>query len=246
MKCSMGLAWRCSWPWCPRAHVGGPTRRDLGSGHTADAIGQHCAIGSGVAQLERVRVAPVTDATLPVDEFDVRQGRTHSQRLARLALPYPGRVRDGQCHARRSRPRRPGAAHGQTPDISELQSAWRRRRPTSSSARRAGKAEADVSRVRDLLANRAIAQKEVLVVETELAVATAALEQARATRDDVTRRLRLFGVNAEQREALASCDRQSAAKSSTSPLRPANIAATRPRQRSPSRTSPRLDCRVGA
>ena len=67
-----------------------------------------------------------------------------------------------------------------------------------------GKAEADVSRVRDLLANRAIAQKEVLVVETELTVATAALEQARATRDDVARRLRLFGVNAEQREALAS------------------------------------------
>ena len=58
--------------------------------------------------------------------------------------------------------------------------------------------------MRDLLANRAIAQKEVLAAETELAVATAALEQARATQDDVARRLRLFGVNVEQREALAT------------------------------------------
>ncbi len=93
----------------------------------------------------------------------------------------------------------------ETPDVSELQSAWRQAQADVRQREAAvAKAEADVSRVRDLLANRAIAQKEVLVAETELAVATAALEQARATHDDVARRLRLFGVNAEQREALAS------------------------------------------
>ena len=64
-----------------------------------------------------------------------------------------------------------------------LQSAWRQAQADVRQREAAvAKAEADVSRVRDLLANRAIAQKEVLVVETDLAVATAALEQARATR----------------------------------------------------------------
>jgi cobalt-zinc-cadmium efflux system membrane fusion protein len=93
----------------------------------------------------------------------------------------------------------------ETPDVSELQSAWRQAQAdVKQREAAAAKAEADVTRVRDLLANRAIAQKEVLVVETELAVATAALEQARAARDDVARRLRLFSVNAEQQEALAS------------------------------------------
>jgi cobalt-zinc-cadmium efflux system membrane fusion protein len=157
-------------------------------------------------QLERIRVTPVTDAVLPVDELEI-PGKIEPvpARLARLALPVPGRirsvtvtlgdrVREGQV-----------LATIETPDISELQSAWRQAEADVRQREAAvGKAEADVSRVRDLLTNRAIAQKDVLTAETELTAATAALEQARATRDDVARRLRLFGVNAEQSDALAS------------------------------------------
>ena len=153
-------------------------------------------------------MAPATDAVLPVDEFEmpgkVEAGARRGWRGWRCPCP----AACAQRHASRSAI---AFAHGQvlltleTPDISELQSAWRQAQADVKQREAAlAKAEADASRVRDLLANRAIAQKEVLVAETELAVATAALEQARATQDDVARRLRLFGVNVEQREALAS------------------------------------------
>ena len=157
-------------------------------------------------QLERVRVAAATTAVLPVDELEV-PGKVEPvpTRLARLALPVPGRIRE-VCVSIGDRVR-----DGQvlitidTPDVSELQSSWHQAQADVRQREAAlAKAEADASRTRDLLANRAIAQKEVLVAETDLAVATAALEQARATYDDVGRRLRLFGVNVEQREGLAS------------------------------------------
>ena len=151
-------------------------------------------------------MAPVTDAALPVDEFEVpgkveaipdaagAAGLAGARPHSRVRVTLGDRVRAGQV-----------LLTLETPDVSELQSAWRQAQADVKQREAAvAKAEADVSRVRDLLANRAIAQKEVLVAETELAVATAALEQARATHDDVARRLRLFGVNAEQPEALAS------------------------------------------
>ena len=157
-------------------------------------------------QLERVRVAPVTGAVLPVDEFDV-PGRVEPvpTRLARLALPVPGRVREVRVSIGDR------VRNGQvlltldTPDVSELQSAWRQAQADVKQREAAlAKAEADASRTRDLLANRAIAQKEVLAAETEVTLATAAVEQARATHDDVARRLRLFGVDVEKPDALAT------------------------------------------
>jgi cobalt-zinc-cadmium efflux system membrane fusion protein len=157
-------------------------------------------------QLERVRVAAVTDATLPVDELEV-PGKVEPipRSLARLAVPVPGRIREVRVTLGDRVSEGQVLLTLETPDVSELQSAWRQAQ-ADVRQREAGvaKAESDVSRVHDLLANRAIAQKEVVVAETELAVATAALEQARATRDDVARRMRLLGVNAEQREALAA------------------------------------------
>ncbi len=169
---------------------------------------------------------------LPVDEFEV-PGKVEPvpTRLARLALPVPGRVR--QVSVTLGDRVREGQVllTLETPDVSELQSAWRQAQADVRQREAAlAKAEADASRTRDLLANRAIAQKEVLVADTELAVATAALEQARATQDDVARRLRLFGVNVEQQEALAACGRRSPVRSSRSPLRQASTEAT-PRRR---------------
>jgi cobalt-zinc-cadmium efflux system membrane fusion protein len=93
----------------------------------------------------------------------------------------------------------------ETPEASVLQSGLRQARADVRQRQAAlTKAEADVSRARDLLANRAMAQKDVLAAENELAVATAALEQARATEDDVTRRSRLFGVMDDEQRASAT------------------------------------------
>ena len=157
-------------------------------------------------QLERIKVAEATDAVLPVDEFEL-PGKVGAvpTRVARLAPAAPGRVRD----VRVTLGDRVSAGEVlltiDTPDVSLLQSAVRQALADIKQREAAlAKAEADASRVRDLFANRAIAQKEVLVAEAELAVATAAMEQARATRDDVTRRLGLLGVTAGQGEALAN------------------------------------------
>lgn len=162
--------------------------------------------GAASLQLERIQVASATDAVLPVDEFEV-PGKVEAvpTRLARLALPVPGRVREVRVTLGDRVREGQVLLTIETPDVSELQSAARQAQADVRQREAVlAKADTDASRVRDLLANRAIAQKEVLVVETDLAVATAALEQARATQDDVGRRLRLFGVNTEQRDALAS------------------------------------------
>src|SRR4029434_1337437 len=56
------------------------------------------------------------------------------------------------------------------------------------------KAEADLERSRDLLADRAIAQKEVLAAEATVSQAKAAVEQAQAARDEATRKLEILGL----------------------------------------------------
>ena len=91
----------------------------------------------------------------------------------------------------------------ETPDSSTLQSALRQAHADVTHRQAAVvKAEADLSRARDLLANRAIAQKDVLTADAALAEVNAALEQARAIEDDVNRRLRLLGVDVQRQEGL--------------------------------------------
>ena len=114
-------------------------------------------------------MAQATDAVLPVDEFEL-PGKVEAvpTRFARLALPAPGRVR----HVRVTLGDRVRAGQVlltiDTPDVSVLQSAWRQAHADIKQREAAlAKAEADASRVRDLLANRAIAQKEVLAAEAD-------------------------------------------------------------------------------
>ncbi|MGE4222293.1 MAG: efflux RND transporter periplasmic adaptor subunit [Vicinamibacterales bacterium] len=154
-------------------------------------------------QLERIRVAAVADAVLPVEEFEI-PGKVEAvpTRLARLALPVPGRVRNVSVTLGDRVRQGQVLATIDTPDASELQSLWRQAQADVRQREAAiAKAEADLRRMRDLLANRATAQKEVLAAETDLAMAVAAREQAHATLDDVARRRRLFGVADEQTDA---------------------------------------------
>jgi len=90
-----------------------------------------------------------------------------------------------------------------SPEVSALQSALRQAEASESQAKATlAKSEADLARVRDLLANRAIAQKEVLSAETVMAQSKAALEQALAGRDDVARKLGLLGLEAGKMDRL--------------------------------------------
>lgn len=149
-------------------------------------------------------MTPATAAVLPVDEFDA-PGKVAPLpiRLAKIALPVSGRVRQVMAtlgdHVRSGQP----LMTVETPESSTLRSSLRQAQADVKQRQASvAKAEADVSRVRDLLANRAIAQKDVLAAETALAEATAALEQARAAEDDVTRRLHMLGVDVEKRGGL--------------------------------------------
>lgn len=155
-------------------------------------------------QLERIHVAPATAAMLPVDEFEV-PGKVEPlpTRLAKVALPLSGRVRQVLVtlgdHVRSAQT----LMTVETPESSTLQSALRQANADVTHRHAAvAKAEADLSRARDLLANRAIAQKDVVTAEAALAEVNAALEQARAIEDDVNRRLRLLGVDVQRQEGL--------------------------------------------
>jgi cobalt-zinc-cadmium efflux system membrane fusion protein len=148
-------------------------------------------------QLERLHVVPVTAATLAVDELDL-PGTVEAMptRLVKLALPTTGRVRQVLVtlgdHVKSGQT----LLTLETPDSSTLLAALRQAHADVKSRQATvAKAQADLSRARDLLENRAIAQKEVLAAETVLAEATAGLEQAHATQDDVTQRLQLLGVD---------------------------------------------------
>ena len=157
-------------------------------------------------QLERIRVVSVSTATLSVDEFEF-PGKVEAvpTRLAKLALPLPGRVRQVTVtvgdHVRKGQ----SVVTIETPESSTLQSALRQAQADVKHRQAAvAKADADLGRARDLLENRAIAQKDVLAARTAVAEADAALEQAHATQDDVTRRLQLLGVDVERPGGLAT------------------------------------------
>ena len=159
---------------------------------------------AGSPQLERIHVAAAEAATLPVDEFEA-PGKVEPlpTRLAKVGLPLAGRVRQVLVtlgdHVRNGQT----LMTVDTPEASTLQSALRQAQADVTHRHAAvAKAEADVSRVRDLLANRAIAQKDVATADAALAEVTAALEQARATEDDVNRRLRLLGVDVQRQDGL--------------------------------------------
>ena len=118
-------------------------------------------------------------------------------RVSRVVLPVAGRVREVLAALGDPVKRGQPLLTLDSPEVSALQSTLRQAEASESQAKATlAKSEADLARVRDLLANRAIAQKEVLSAETVMAQSKAALEQALAGRDDVARKLGLLGLEA--------------------------------------------------
>src|SRR4029450_7531444 len=103
-------------------------------------------------QLERIRVVPVATATLAIDELDL-PGTVEAMptRLAKLALPVSGRVRQVMVtlgdHVRNGQT----LLTMDTPESSTLQSTLRQAQADVRHCQAAvAKAEADLTRVRDL------------------------------------------------------------------------------------------------
>jgi membrane fusion protein, heavy metal efflux system len=157
-------------------------------------------------QLARIQVAPVQSASVPVEELSAPgKVELNPGRISHVTLPVAGRIREVLVGL--GDPVRQGQTiiTVESPDVSATQSALRQAEANISQAKATvAKSEADLARAQDLLANRAIAQKEVLASETALAQARASLEQATAARDEAIRKLGLLGLSADDKAQLVN------------------------------------------
>ena len=150
----------------------------------------------GSPQLERIKVAVVQAARVPLDEV-VAPGKIESNpnRISKVVMPVAGRVTRVMVAVGDAVVEGQPLLSIQSPDASTATSTYQqtlaRLRETKATL---AKAEADLSRVQDLFAGRAIAQKEVVSAEASLAQAKSAVEQAQAAQDESLRRLEILGV----------------------------------------------------
>lgn len=147
-------------------------------------------------QLKRIKVAIVQADRVALDEV-VAPGKIESNpnRISRVVMPVVGRVTRVMVAVGDA------VAEGQillsidSPEASTATSTYQQTKARVGETTAAlAKAEADLSRVKDLFGGRAIAQKEVLSSAAALAQAKSALEQAQAAQDESLRRLAILGL----------------------------------------------------
>jgi membrane fusion protein, heavy metal efflux system len=144
----------------------------------------------------QLRIGAVGLAQVPVDEV-VAPGRVmaNPNRIARVLLPVAGRVL--KVLARLGDVVAPGQPllTLDSPDADAAISAYLQAEATERQAQvTLTKAEADLKRTTDLFEYKAVPQKDVLTAENDLAQARAARDNARATREQTSRKLDLLGL----------------------------------------------------
>ena len=147
-------------------------------------------------QLQQIRVAPVETANVPQDEITApaRIG-IDPHRLSKVLLPVPGRIDEVLVKLGDRVERGQAIVEVESPDADMAVSAWRQAEAAERQAEAAlTKSEADYQRARDLLAHGAAAQKDVLAAQNDRAQAQAALDTARAGREQSRRKLELLGL----------------------------------------------------
>jgi len=118
-------------------------------------------------QLQRIRTEVVKVASVPRDEI-AAPGKIemNPNLVSRIVMPVPGRVRRVMVQLGDAVQKGQPLVTIDSPEVGAAMSAYRQALANIAQARAAvAKAEADLNRVRDLYANRAIAQKEVLSAE---------------------------------------------------------------------------------
>jgi cobalt-zinc-cadmium efflux system membrane fusion protein len=147
-------------------------------------------------QLERIRTEVVKTAAVPRQEL-AAPGKVemNPNLVTKIGIPVAGRVRQVLVQLGDAVHKGQPVITVDSPEVGTAMSAYRQAQANIVQANAAvAKAEADLSRVRDLYANRAIAQKEVLSVETVLAQSRAQVDQAQAAADDARHRLSILGL----------------------------------------------------
>lgn len=147
-------------------------------------------------QIKRIKVAVVEAARVPLDEV-VAPGKIESNpnRISKVVMPVAGRVRRVMVGVGDAVHEGDSLLAIESPDASTAASNYQQTRAKVGEAKaNLTKAEADLSRTKDLYEGRAIAQKEVLTAQAALAQAKSALEQAQAAQDESLRRLEILGI----------------------------------------------------
>ena len=147
-------------------------------------------------QSKQLRVEPVPLAEMPTDEV-VAPARViaNPNRVARVLLPAPGRVLEVLVGLGSAVEQGQALLALDSPDADAAIASYRQGEAGERQAAAAlTKARADLERARDLYAVRAIAEKDLLSAQNDLAQAQGADEVARAAREQAGRKLELLGL----------------------------------------------------
>ncbi len=147
--------------------------------------------------LAQIRRAPVAVQNLPTDEM-VTAGKVEANpnRVSKVVLPVTGRVVSVLVKTGDAVKKDQPLLTMQSPDADAAMSAFLSAKAAEGQADVAlGKAKADADRASDLFEHNAVAKKDVQAAGSALAQAEAALEQARASREQSMRRLTVLGLS---------------------------------------------------
>lgn len=145
-------------------------------------------------QMEQIRVEPVQQADMPSDEL-VAPGRVamNPNRVSRVLPPVAGRVlkvlvKFGD-HVEQGQP----LLEMESPDSDAAVSAYLQAQSTERQTKAAlQKAEGDLQRTTDLYEHKAVAEKDLLQAQNDLAAAKSSYEIAQAVREQTWRKLQLL------------------------------------------------------
>jgi len=147
-------------------------------------------------QSKQLRVAPVEVAEVPADEV-VAPGRViaNPNRVARVLLPAPGRITEVKAGLGTAVEQGQPVLALESPDADGAIAGFVQAEAAERQAAAAlTKAKADLDRARDLYGVRAIAEKDLLGAQNDLAQAEGSADAARAARAQAARKLELLGL----------------------------------------------------
>jgi membrane fusion protein, heavy metal efflux system len=157
-------------------------------------------------KLKRIRVQPVEVRQFVTDEVIV-PGRveTNPNRISRVAVPVGGRIVKVYV--------RLGDAVTQNQPLLAVDSveagtaiaAWRQSQSQARTAASAlGKADSDLTRLKELHAHKAAALKDVIAAQNDFTQAQSAVEQAKTANEEAVHRLALLGIDLNAPSAIVT------------------------------------------
>jgi len=154
------------------------------------------SIAPGSPQLSQIRVDTVKTLDVPTDEV-LAPGRVgiNPSQSSRVLLPVPGRIVSVLARLGDAVEENQPVLTLESPDADGAIGGYRQAEVAERQAQATlVKAEADFQRANDLYERRAVAQKDIIGAQNDLAQARAAVEAARTSLAQASRRLELLGL----------------------------------------------------